>query len=150
VTTDLPPSLKKVSKTYQRAKPADVKVTRAHFSKDAKPAFLQYLAQHHIEQLYAMGLNDTAINYMHNGEMPRNHPGEQLDVSIDHITSLHFGGTNDFENLMLIPSRINAMKDKLENAQIEKDTGTIETIIPANDSKVPFIDGGFQRARKSA
>jgi hypothetical protein len=150
VTTDLPPSLKLVSKPYRRASTADVKARRAHFSKDTKPAFLQYLAANYVEELYAMGLNDTAINYMHNGEMPRNHPGEQMDASIDHIVSLNFGGTNDFENLMLVPARINALKDRLETAQLKDQEGTLDTIIPTDDAKVPFVEGGFQRARKVA
>lgn len=148
--SNLPKSLKEKTVPYTRARTADVQAKRADFSKNAKPAFLEYLAEHHIDELYAMGLNNDAIDHMRNGDMPRNHPGEQLDCSIDHIVSLNFGGTNDFDNLVLIPSRINALKDKLETAQIKGDQGTMTTIVPADNSKVPFIEGGFQRAKKFA
>jgi hypothetical protein len=150
VSVVLPPSLKLKTTQYRRARTADVQAKRADFSKNAKPSFLQYLAEHHIEELYAMGLTNVAIDYMRNGELPRNHPGEQLDCSIDHIISLNFGGTNDFENLVMVPTRINALKDKLETAQIKGDEGIMETIVPANDTKIPFIEGGFKRAKANA
>lgn len=145
----LPASLTLVRIRYYRAGPNVVEPKRAVFSKVVKPEFLRYLAQNHAADLKAMGLTATAIATMdEHGEFPRNNPGEQLDCSIDHILSLNFGGSNDFDNLTLLPRRINEIKEQLETLQAGTGSkGDIITIVPTHAAKVPFIEGGFQRAK---
>ena len=136
---------------YTLENPTVVATRRAAFTKTAKGDFLRYLAEKHEAELAAMGIGTLGIELMKDGAFPRVVPGEQLDCSVDHIVSLHLGGTNDIDNLMLVPTRINALKDQLETAQLLKaKPEAIKTIVPVNGAKVPFIPGGFQRARGSA
>lgn len=145
----LPPSLALARLPYHRVSADVVRQHRSAFG-TAKAAFLQHLAREHAAALSAMGLNDDSIRAMEvYGMFPANVPGQRMDATIDHIVSIKFGGGNDFENLMLIPARINALKDRLEQLQLADDAkqGTLTTIIPANGAKVPYIGGGFQRAK---
>jgi hypothetical protein len=149
----LPASLELVEMNYICASKADIQNNRTAFNRDVKPEFLKYLAENNAAELSVMGLNMHAIARMLEGDMPENIRGQQLNVSVDHILSLHFGGTNAFENLALLPMQLNALKDKLETLQLEKDKkqGTLITIMPKRMNgkypAVPFIEGGFTRAR---
>ncbi len=148
----LPPSLELTEIDYMRVGAIEVQRMRAVFGREVKQEFLQFLAAHHGSDLTAMGLNAHAIERMQNGEYPENHRGIRLNASIDHIRSLNFGGTNDFGNLALLPARLNSLKDTLENLQLQKGVtaGRLITITPKNNAKVPFVEGGFQRARMFA
>jgi hypothetical protein len=152
----LPSSLELASIHYKCAPKVDVQNKRSIFNRDVKPVFLKHVAQNYETALVAMGLNPHAITRMLDGDMPENIRGQQLNVSVDHILSLHFGGSNEFNNLALLPIQFNALKDKLETLQLEKDKieGTLITIMPqqmnGEYAKVPFIEGGFKRARLHA
>ena len=150
----LPASLELVRIDYVLATSDDVRSKRGTFNREVRSAFLCHVGVHHAADLTAMGLNDTAIETMREyGEYPQNTRGERLNVSIDHIRSLNFGGTNDFDNLTLLPKHLNALKDTLENLQFQKGDveGRLVTIMPrlieGHYPKVPYIEGGFQRAK---
>ncbi|MBU6235934.1 MAG: hypothetical protein KGQ41_08825 [Alphaproteobacteria bacterium] len=143
----LPPSLELVEIEYARIGVDEVRRRRSNFA-DVKPDFFKHLAQNQIQALTAMGLNANALARMADGRTPENIDGQQLNASVDHMLSLNFGGSNDFENLSLVPTRFNALKDKLENLQFQGVAiGTLITIMPRGRTQVPLIEGGFTRAR---
>ncbi len=150
----LPPSLELVRINYKRVGADEVRSKRGTFNRDVKSEFLRHVGHDYAPDLAAMGLNTAAIELMReHGEDPQNIKGVRMNVSVDHVLSLNFGGTNDFENLVLLPSRFNALKDTLENLQFQngEKQGTLVTIMPrlieGHYPKVPYIEGGFQRAK---
>ncbi|MCB1538296.1 MAG: hypothetical protein H6865_03570 [Rhodospirillales bacterium] len=150
----LPPSLALARIAYKRATPDTVRQRRGAFS-TIKSEFLQYMANHHAENLRAMNLTDQSIEAMRlYGMFPQNRPGERMDMSVDHKRSLSMGGDNGFDNLMLLPDRFNALKDELEKAQRSDTTNTqasLITILPADPGdQIPFIPGGFAKASRKS
>ncbi len=150
----LPPALELVDIPFIRAGSAEVKRRRRLFSHDVKPAFLRYLGQNHAPALGAMGLNEDAIAMMRDhGDYPQNMRGQRMNASIDHIVSLNFGGSNDFSNLVLLPRRLNDIKKKLGNLQLqhgrEDDMNMTDAPRPVDGATphVPYIEGGFKRER---
>lgn len=151
----LPPAFELVAFDRRRASPDDVRQRRAVFNREVKPDFLRHLAEDHEADLAAMGLNAQAIERMRDGDMPENTGGQRLNASVDHIRSLSLGGTNDFDNLALVPRWLNALKDRLENPQLDAPLpgGAIVTIAPRRVEgaypKVPPVAGGFTRAGRN-
>ncbi len=146
----LPPSLALKKIAYYRVSSDIVLQKRAAFRK-LKSDFLRFLGQHNGEDLRMMGLNDYAVERMRDhGRMPANNPGEQMDCTVDHILSLNFGGLNTIDNLMLIPGRVNMLKNDIERAQFSAAPyAHVITIVPAiPDARVPYIPGGFQKAQQ--
>lgn len=148
----LPPALMLGTMPYAPRTPDSVRAERAQFMQQYRPLFLKHVAAAYGPALVAMGLTHEAIAAMADtGDLPRIHAGEQLDASVDHVHSLHAGGTNDMGNMMLIPARFNALKDKIEQAQLRGQTTPptdLITILPRDAAPVPFIAGGFKRSGK--
>lgn len=144
---DLPPSLIYADIPYTPVSADICAQLRGQFNRETKGAFLIYLTQMHDKALEAMGITDDAYEAMRLGNLPKGRNGEYLDCSIDHILSLRFGGTNHYTNLMLLPLRYNAYKEQIESEQIKNlgQNTTIKTIIAAENTPVPFIEGGFKR-----
>jgi hypothetical protein len=147
---DLPPSLKLERIAYYRASPDVVRQKRGAFT-TLKGSFLQHMAAHYADELRAMNVSDAGLIAMRDfGMFPENRPGERLDMSIDHKLSLFLGGSNDFANLMLLPDRLNELKNQLEKCQLDETVSErreMITILPATDTPIPFIPGGFQKPK---
>jgi|GEM_PF-5655086 len=134
-----------------RATPERVRNRRNNFNRKAKFRFIRHVGTHNARELLEMNVPHTQIDRMRDsGFFPKDTLGERLNCSIDHIIALKFGGSNRISNLTLTTSKINAMKDRLENLQwpIEQTSGNVITIKPqmrhGQYMRVPFITGGFR------
>jgi hypothetical protein len=147
----LPPSLTLVRRRFYRRDPAEKRTLRNTFSAAVRPNFIKHLGETYGSELAQMGLSNDQIDRMRDfGFFPKMPDGIRMDCSIDHIVGLAHYGTNDFSNLTLIPSKLNALKDQLERMQFKPEdrVRNIITIVPRRINgaylRVPFISGGFK------
>ena len=152
----LPESLEYVEVTYETKPPEYIREKRDTFETHRSDFYRQF-AEAHGEDLLAMGISNTAIDRMLQfGYRPKSRLGEVLDISIDHILSLQFGGNNSFRNICLLSGKINHFKNILEQLQINTQEGSnkIITIMPkyinGRRAAVPIIQGGFKPRIKNA
>jgi len=145
----LPPSLVWASLPFTPVPSADVQAARARFAATEKARFLVSLAEAHKAALAHMGLGPEAIESMADGALPQQPKGVRLDASVDHIRSLHAGGTNALDNMMLLPLRLNALKNRIERSQADcaAAEGRLWTIVPHPPTPVPYVPGGFSRSK---
>lgn len=61
-------------------------------------------------------------------------------LSVDHITPLGFGGSNEPENLCIVPIAIDALKTNFIKAQLQRDPGatSVEILVPPRLSSGKF------------
>jgi hypothetical protein len=73
--------------------------------------FLKKLADEHSDQLTIAGFSDEEIRFIERtGKLlQRNAP--QYNWNVDHVVDIHAGGTNNPENLCLMPASLNQMKN---------------------------------------
>lgn len=119
------------------------RIFKSAFTPDGKNGprteFITNLAKNHRSFLLQMGLSRGDIRSMKKyGRLP-----SDTDLSVEHIVDREIGGTNGLRNFILMPSRLNALKDKLKQKQIniyrkhKKDFWMI-TWVPKRDEKGNF------------
>lgn len=69
---------------------------REQFKKEVRPAFLKHLAEHHADELRAMGISESGLAQMRKGLSVNGY-------NVHHKLPIHGGGTNDFKNLIIMP-----------------------------------------------
>lgn len=75
-----------------------------------RSSFLKSLAENHSDKLTEAGFDDQQIRFMHRtGKLPDT-PSEP-SWNVDHIVDIHAGGTNNLENLCLMPTALNEAKN---------------------------------------
>ncbi len=103
-----------------------------------------------IQKMHQMGVNDAGIEFMQRtGRVPANEHGTQLDITADHARDIKFGGTNDFDNLVVMPQYLNTLKEQFIAAQLSvvRRGASILSFAPAaNDApaNVVVFPGGFR------
>lgn len=103
---------------------------RDNFKKEARPAFLKYLAEHKEAELRAIGVSDTGLALMRKG-MSAN------GFNVHHKLPIHGGGTNDFTNLILMPVK---QHDELHHIVIDPQIKNIAEIKSGKTIKLPWTD----------
>jgi hypothetical protein len=82
--------------TYTKRAPAETRVLRNAFNQSGRSDFLQHLAREdNIPMLRDRGLPDAQIRQLENGRVPEG-------FQVHHKRPLDDGGSNDFDNLVLI------------------------------------------------
>ncbi len=109
--------------SYYAEQDADLsRIRRSMFKKSGpadgqdsfKCAFITWLAVGFSDDLEAAGFDRQSIQVMlETGRIPDPQRQSLGNLSVDHIVDLHCGGTNHFENLALMPERLNRQKNQL-------------------------------------
>ncbi len=99
--------------------------------------FIQYIAEHHQDELRRLGISDYGISYMIEGVYPIDENGQQYRVNVDHVIEIAGSGTwasetapdpltkdgavklrvNHFSNMILVPEQVHAWKNELNEMQ---------------------------------
>lgn len=114
------------------------KYTRRRFSK-AKKFFLKSIFERASAQPDHAGFSDDQLANLKAGYNP-DKGNKKVKYSVDHVVDLQLGGTNEEDNLCLVPHIFNVFKMSLINTQIaafidEKDDKTIYTWAPKNEQR---------------
>lgn len=119
-------TLSKVEKTkleYTKRNPDDVLKDREKFNNSVRGKFLKDLGANHEEELKQKGFSEDEINMIKAGKVP---PGYQ----VHHKKSLDDGGTNQFDNLVLIDkdshSVITAYQKRVTNGMVAGDCRKVD------------------------
>lgn len=118
----LPKSLEFVEIPNTPADPVVVREMRADFEWVVRREVYRYVARHYPGLLRRIGASPLSIEEMkEKGCSPRRGAEKKLlGSSLDHLVSLHLGGTNALENLCILPIHVNLHKNKLERFQLEQ------------------------------
>lgn len=81
--------------TYSKRAPKDAHALRATFESGVRRSYLQHLGTEHPEVLREAGMTDAQIARVASGRVPQGY-------QVHHILPLDDGGTNSFDNLVLI------------------------------------------------
>lgn len=106
--------------------------TRNQFRKEARPAFLKYIAEHFPDQLRAIGVTEKGLELMKSGQSANG-------FNVHHKVPIHGGGSNDFSNLILMPiKQHDDLHQKIIDPQIRDKSTKHGTVIklPYNDKMV--------------
>jgi hypothetical protein len=108
------------------------------YSRHVRRNFLKYIAEHHANELAALGICQTGIDRMKKGLDPADANGVLYKVNIDHIVERSGGGqmslqkaadpllqpgseptylVNHMSNLILLPEQVHEAKNTLNDAQ---------------------------------
>lgn len=141
-----------------RTHPEDKKRLRRQHSKSGPFKFFTWLLENRKADLQFLGASEEDLWHLHLGRwnfdcFKRRVAGKHLGAcNIDHIIPISHGGTNDPENLCLLPGWINSLKSKFEIAQINAHPSavTIKTLVPHKGSNgryqsVPHFPPEFYR-----
>ena len=110
----------------------------AQFGSYVRPEFMRYLANNHANELNTLGICQEGIERMKSGLDPVDTAGRLYDVNVDHIIERFGGGkasttkevdpempygskptyiVNHFSNLILLPTKVHALKNMLNEMQ---------------------------------
>lgn len=131
----------------QSPRPQDKKRARRWHAKNGPYKFFSWLSENRKADLHFLGANEIDLWQLRLGKwnfdcfkyrVAAKHLGA---CNIDHIIPISRGGTNDPENLCLLPVWINTLKSQFEVAQMNANPSavTIKTLVPHKDS-----DGRYQ------
>ncbi len=139
---------------------------RFEFETEVRSQFLKAVASAPscYNALERMGLTELDIQNMKNrGTIPYlKKAAAPYDITVEHIVDLSRGGSNDFENLCLLPDYLNWFKNQFLEMQASlirkhsslRNQGKMITLLPCplNGAipKVPFIKGGYRAKERSA
>jgi hypothetical protein len=151
----IPPSLTYQKIFYSLRRPERVHILRREFKKMVfRQNLYRWFGENYGGELVTMGIPNREVDSMiSSGTRPKDHRGERLDFSIDHIQSLSIGGKNSLTNFCFLPGKLNHFKGILEDLQItqpdgtRKPEGTLVTLVPkrvkGRYNAVPYIEGGY-------
>ena len=125
---------------------------RRHFNKSVRKSFFESLDNKSDRAaLKAMRLNHEQIEVLCKAvDMPVDHQGRRLNITVDHILDLTYCGTNELENMSAIPLHINNLFNYFSDFQVKSlKMNEVIMLKPAHDTfgntpKVPFFPEGFQ------
>lgn len=121
---------------------------RKRFDHDRKASALIRAAQTHPREFLSMGIKKDELALLEAGMIPAREECP-LDISVDHIKDIGLGGTNDIENLCIVPDHVNALRARFHTIQYpDPDTRHIVTLMPIFEDfrapEVPFFPDGFR------
>lgn len=117
----MPPGMEEVVTLYYPENES-IRKTRSHAFKakyhgtreGAKRSFIRHVAICYGEELKRhYNVTEAEISQLRHGTIP-----ETVDLTVEHITDRKFGGTNHFENLIIMPRWINDHKERMIQAQM--------------------------------
>ncbi len=97
----------------------DPKSERKEFRRKTRIDFIRWICEEKSEELKFFGLNNTQIGILaKNGDLyDPALPSKLRACNVDHIKPISLGGTNDFQNLCIIPAGVNSLKEHFESMQ---------------------------------
>lgn len=122
--------------------PKHKKILRRQHSRSGPFKFFTWLLENRKDDLQFLGASEEDLWQLGAGRwnfdfFKRRVANKYLGAcNIDHIIPISHGGTNDPENLCLLPGWINTLKSKFEIAQMNAHPSavTIKTLVPHKDS----------------
>lgn len=132
ILTHVPIGFKLTPVLYSKITPEQNNTVLKQYS-GIRPKFMEYLAEHHADELAALGISAKGVERMASGH----NPGASFPVNIDHIIERAGGGNaslkrdrdperagsggafivNHFSNFILLPTVLHEMKNELNSLQ---------------------------------
>lgn len=139
---EVPKGFRLVPVLYSRIEPQAKADLTQEYSFHVRPRFLKFLAENHAEELKELGICDAGVERMRQGLDPANEKGEPYSVNVDHIIERNGSGVwgaqkesdpdqpgfqpkyhpNHFGNFILLPEKIHAFKNSLNDLQHASET----------------------------